>query len=234
MEQYNRHPEYKVKRSKRKTIAIIIEPNGNIKIKAPYRLSDDAILGFVERKKEWIESKVKLIKARQPKSQSFSNGSEIQLAGQRYTLKLENANRSSVDIHDNILHVRHSDSLVQPHVETFIKAYSQTYLQERIRILASNTGLIPNKVSIKTQKKRWGTCTANKHILLNWRLIFAPLEVIDYVIHHELCHLAHMDHSKSFWKLVTAFDPDYKSKKLWLKENAQIIEWPYDSVNKTL
>ena len=233
--EYNiERPEYKINRSKRKTIAIIIEFNGNIQIKAPYRLSDEAIHGFVETKKEWIEKKVKANKARKPNSQSFSNGSEIQLAGRRYILELENAKKSSVELHDNILHVKHKDSNVQPQVEAFVKAFSQTYLKERMRILSANSGLIPSKVSVKTQRKRWGSCTANKHILLNWRLIFAPLDVIDYVIHHELCHLVHMDHSKSFWKLVSTFDPDFKNQKLWLKENGQIIEWPYDCVNKTL
>lgn len=226
--------DYKIQRSKRKTIAIKVEPNGSISVKAPYHLSDDAIHGFIDLKRQWIDSKLKAFKSRQIKCQSFDNGAEVFLAGQRYVLEHKEDMKSSVEIIGDKVHIKHNVSDAQTLVEICIKNYAKQFLSERLQLLSMKAGLMPNKVSIKTQRKRWGSCTSNKHILLNWRLIFAPLDVIDYVIYHELCHLQQMDHSKAFWDLVSKAEPEYKSKREWLKKNGQIIEWPNNCVNKTL
>ncbi|WDC85678.1 M48 family metallopeptidase [Caloramator sp. mosi_1] len=65
----------------------------------------------------------------------------------------------------------------------------------------------------------WGSCSSKGNINLNWRLVMMPLDVIDYVIVHELCHLKHPNHSKGFWNLVREFMPDFEGKRRWLKEN---------------
>lgn len=72
-------------------------------------------------------------------------------------------------------------------------------------------------------KSAWGICYKNKSITLNVLLICCPIEIIDYVIFHELCHLKHMNHSKEFWSEVKAFHPNYKEAKLWLKANGNRI-----------
>ncbi|WP_133627269.1 M48 family metallopeptidase [Fonticella tunisiensis] len=75
------------------------------------------------------------------------------------------------------------------------------------------------RVVVKEQKSIWGSCSSRGNINFNWRLIMAPLSVIDYVVIHELCHLKHQDHSSKFWSLVEYVMPDYKEKKKWLREN---------------
>lgn len=75
------------------------------------------------------------------------------------------------------------------------------------------------RISIREQKTRWGSCSSQGNLNFNWRLIFAPEEVLDYVVVHELAHRREMNHSKAFYDIVAAVLPDYKKQKKWLKEN---------------
>lgn len=78
-------------------------------------------------------------------------------------------------------------------------------------------GVQPNKVKIKAQKSRWGSCSSKKNINLNWKIVLAPSKVMDYLIVHELAHLKHMNHSKRFWAFVESIIPDYKEMKRELR-----------------
>ena len=80
--------------------------------------------------------------------------------------------------------------------------------------------LSPSLIKIKEQKKRWGSCTSNKIIYINSRISMAPIDVIDYILVHEFCHLVHMNHSKEYWALVGTIFPNYKAKRNYLKENS--------------
>lgn len=102
---------------------------------------------------------------------------------------------------------------------TYYRKKAKTAFAERLHFYESQIGVHANGLRIKDQKTRWGSCSSKGNINLNWRLILAPQEVMDYVIIHELCHLKEMNHSKAFWDLVEAHCPDYKKQKQWLKEN---------------
>lgn len=80
-------------------------------------------------------------------------------------------------------------------------------------------GVSYRNITIREQKTRWGSCSSEKNLNFNWKLILAPPEVLDYVVVHELCHLKEMNHSKAFWDEVGKVMPEYETYKLWLKEN---------------
>ena len=80
-------------------------------------------------------------------------------------------------------------------------------------------GRFYRNITIREQKTRWGSCSSEKNLNFNWKLILAPPEVLDYVVVHELCHLKEMNHSKAFWDEVGKVMPEYETYKLWLKEN---------------
>src|SRR5690606_2555985 len=106
--------------------------------------------------------------------------------------------------------------------ETLILWYKKRFSDiayERIKKYSSQIGSSPNKVAVKEQKTRWGSCSSKGNINLNWRLAMAPISIIDYVIVHELCHLKVMNHSKEFWKQVELILPDYIERREWLKVN---------------
>ena len=95
-------------------------------------------------------------------------------------------------------------------------------IKERVALYAEKLQLFPKKVVIKDQRRRWGSCSSRTGAVnLNWRLVMAPLEVLDYVVVHELSHLKHADHSPAFWAHVAQFVPDYKARRKWLREHGE-------------
>ena len=91
----------------------------------------------------------------------------------------------------------------------------------RLIELAGRHGLSVTRVSVRNQRWRWGSCSPDGHICLNWRLVTMPDWVRDYVLLHELMHLKRMDHSPKFWKLVAAACPDYQAARAWLREEGR-------------
>jgi predicted metal-dependent hydrolase len=92
-------------------------------------------------------------------------------------------------------------------------------LPARLHELAALHGLTVSRVSVRNQRRRWGSCARNGHICLNWRLVTMPEWVRDYVMIHELMHLKRLDHSPKFWKLVAAACPNYQDARRWLREH---------------
>lgn len=94
-------------------------------------------------------------------------------------------------------------------------------LEERVAFYHGRTGGHYTAITVRDQKTRWGSCSSRGTLSFNYRLIFAPPQVLDYVVVHELCHLTHMNHSKDFWDQVASIMPEYKIYRLWLKEHGQ-------------
>ena len=92
-------------------------------------------------------------------------------------------------------------------------------ISERTAYFAGKIGVSYGRITLRQQKTRWGSCSANGNLNFNWLLILAPPEVLDYVVVHELCHRRQMNHSQAFWNEVSAVLPGYKEQKKWLKDN---------------
>ena len=104
---------------------------------------------------------------------------------------------------------------------TFLKRQAQSYLLPRLEYHARTTQLFPAAASLTSAKTFWGVCRKTTGIRLNWRLVGAPEYVADYVCIHELCHLAHADHSRAFWALTRRFAPYADEAKQWLKDRGR-------------
>ncbi len=102
-------------------------------------------------------------------------------------------------------------------------ARARRELPKRLRELACALGLTVTRISIRNQRWRWGSCSPNGHICLNWRLIDMPAWVRDYVLVHELMHLKRLDHSRKFWALVAQQCPDYQAARRWLREHGRAL-----------
>ena len=98
---------------------------------------------------------------------------------------------------------------------------AEEILGSRLFHYARLIGVEPKKIAVRTQKRLWGNCDyRTRTIHLNWQIVLAPLEVMDYVVVHELCHLIVPNHSKRFWQRVEKTMPDFKKHKQWLKDHA--------------
>ena len=114
----------------------------------------------------------------------------------------------------------------QKRLENLEKRYRKTArdtFEKRVSYFHPFTGGNYTSITVRDQKSRWGSCSSRGTLSFNYRLIFAPPHVLDYVVVHELCHLTHMNHSKDFWNMVGTVMPDYKICKNWLKEHGHTL-----------
>lgn len=105
------------------------------------------------------------------------------------------------------------------HLELWLREKAREAICERAEEYSKLIGVCYSNIRIKDTKTRWGSCSSKGNLNFSWRIIMAPVVVMDYIIIHELCHLRHMNHSKEYWKTVEQYMPDYKQYKEWLKVN---------------
>lgn len=112
-----------------------------------------------------------------------------------------------------------------PRLQRFYQQEAESYISERIKIWSDQMGLKPKEVKFRNQKSRWGSCSSRGTISINWRLIAAPIDVIDYILIHELAHLRHMNHSKDFWQLVQQYCENLSTCEKWLKDQSASLDF---------
>lgn len=211
-----------------------VQVNGTIAITVGKLISQKQIFKFLEQHKLWIDKSQKdhaELRKKYP-IKKYINGEFFPYIGEEKPLKIELRKTK------NLKFIFTSDFLLchQPIDENFhsrdfkeslIKCYKSAgkkWLINRVNHWSMQMQLHPKKLSFRSQKTRWGSCSSSGNISLNWRLLAAPLPVMDYVVIHELAHLKHQNHSSQFWALVATFDPLYKYHRRWLREN----QWAFD------
>lgn len=152
----------------------------------------------------------------------MAEGSVVRLGGQAYTLRFEEGARGGVrEAEDGVLLLTAPSGAEEEARRDILRAYcierARAQMLRRLEAFAPRIGRSPQRVSIREQKTRWGSCTGGGHISLNWKLITAPPEALDYVVIHELCHLLVLNHSPRFWQLVEAQMPEYTYWRTWLR-----------------
>lgn len=200
--------------AKAKRIIIKIHHN-NVELILPNK-NINAGYKFLLEKEPWVRSKLKSVKQ---EGWSGQDDQIIPILGKPYSLLKVDSIRNHVQIKDDVICV---DSFPYAHNRTIIKFLQNKLLLEITKIvdtLSTQYLLKFSKIKITNSKTKWGSCSSTLVLCFNWRLIFAPKEILNYVIIHEMCHLVEMNHSKSFWDLVAERCPEYKSAKLWLKMN---------------
>ena len=228
---------YAIRRSQRATNTRIVVTPGKIEVVAPAQVSEHKIHQFVQAKQQWIvQALAKLeTKTRQHKSFApvfYSHGAEIPYRGETYKLAVRptKLKRIKIELLDEfIAHVPEA-LIVNGHSEDirgalirWMKQQSKQHVERLVSQHAVKKQLFPQAIRIKTQKSRWGSCGIHNDININWLLIMAPPEVLEYVVVHELCHIRVRNHSSHFWELVGEHLPDYKSRRHWLKKHGNSL-----------
>jgi len=211
-------------RSKRKTLALIIRPDGSLEVRAPLHLPQKDILDWVASKSSWIEKhrqqvlQVQAEKAGSP-ARPFQSGDLVYVMGKTYPLRVIQTRTETLRLETTRL-VMSSDLLPNAHtiLQQFLTNFLNLTLPLRVAKFSELIGKKPAKVRISKARTRWGSCSSNGNIAVNWRLAMAPLEILDYIIVHELAHLKHPNHSRAFWAEVARILPDYKTRKQWLRQ----------------
>ncbi|OAA31161.1 metal-dependent hydrolase [Kosmotoga arenicorallina S304] len=215
----------KIVRTKRKTIALQITDDATLVVRAPFYVSDETIKRVVLRHKKWIERKKSEIQKRDPKfsKKEFVNGEGFLYLGKSFKLAIVDGQEVPLKL-DDVFSL--SKKYLPDAKQIFIKWYWQKAyekISERVNLYAQRFGYMYNKVRITNAQKRWGSCSSKGNLNFSWRLVMAPLPVIDYVVIHELVHLEVKNHSREFWHKVKMLMPDYALHRLWLRENGYML-----------
>jgi predicted metal-dependent hydrolase len=212
----------KIIRSRRRTLSIEISEEAELVIRAPMRMPQYVIDQFVNEKQAWIRQKLDVIKKRHShKPKEFISGEFFLYMGKDIELKLSEERVLPLKIENNnfILNQKYQNRAKK----VFIAWYrSEAYkiITERVKYFAGLYNIKHSLIKLSDASGRWGSCSPNGNLNFNWRLIMAPMEVIDYVVVHELAHIEIKNHSRKFWAKVESIIPDYKPRRKWLKENS--------------
>lgn len=212
---------YLLKRSARRSIGLQIGPDG-LSITLPLRAATAEAERVILQKLGWIIPR--LARAEAVPVPRLEDGAPFFWLGESVLLAA-GAGRSRLD--GGVLHVAANDAAgMAVALARFMKRRAVECLPQRLAELSARTGLVPARVGLSSARRRWGSCTAQGAIRLNWRLMQAPPAVIDYVLIHELAHLVELNHSPRFWTLVEQFCPDWRQQRNWLKhQGAALLSW---------
>ena len=216
----------KIIRSRRRTIALEIARDAQLIVRAPYRTPFDFIEKVVFKKRFWIKEKQEFVKERCKKivSKEFVSGEGFLYLGEIYKLEIVDASDIAIAFNNGFQISRKYLDAAKEILIAWYKEQAYQKISERAGWHSSLSGLKYNRIKISDAQRRWGSCSAKGNLNFSWRLIMAPLRVIDYVVAHELAHLEEKNHSKAFWNKVKIMLLDYEQYKDWLKENRHLLD----------
>lgn len=206
-------------RSRRKTIALIVEGDGSLVVRAPLNAAYELIREVVERKSVWITKAREKLAAQsaQAAPRKYANGELFWYLGSSYPLEIIPNAGVALEL-DGAFRLSAAALPQAPQLfERWYRLQAQSIIPRRVEQQAKRLGWSFRRVRISSARTRWGSCSAGGTLSFSWRLVMAPTEVIDYVILHELVHLQVRNHSPTFWARLRTLMPDYADKIAWLK-----------------
>jgi predicted metal-dependent hydrolase len=222
--------DYALRRSSRRSIGFMIDDDG-LRVTAPKRVTLADVDNAIRAKQRWILTKLhergerRMQRAQKPPIH-WADGAQLPYMGGDITLRLVDAMRShcAFDAASRELSVGVVAGLSEWQLKERVKRWYQDEAKrlfaERLDHFAPQLGVAYNAMALSSAGTRWGSCTVEGNIRLNWRLIHYPLALIDYVVVHELSHLREMNHSAAFWATVGSVYPDYDGARLALRKRS--------------
>ncbi|MDI6400829.1 SprT family zinc-dependent metalloprotease [Balneolaceae bacterium ANBcel3] len=224
-----------VQRRGQKNLRIRLKPHAVV-VSGPANLPKKELFSFVEAQMDWIKKRRgrQLERLKEMDRKKRENQGKILIRGTYVRIIPDTSvwiRKPSLSFSENKVWYTYNPDREDHQKETpepsLLSSFYQTLatkeLTEHVRKWSEITGLIPGRVSIRNQKTKWGSCSSKGTISLNWRLILCPVEISDYIIVHELCHLKHFNHSPDFWKMVAEWYPELQHAKKWLRLHSEEI-----------
>jgi hypothetical protein len=205
---------YILVRKEVKHARVRVNETGIVRIIAPVVFSDLDIENLIQKKQRWIDKNMKFF--RQMAKINLQRN-QLLLYGNRYNYFYDSTFAQKVVINHEFKTILAKRDLLEIAIlEKWYKDVAKKHLTNRLTELSEKLNFAYKKLYIRNQKRKWGNCSKNQNISLNWRLIKAPVFVIDYIIVHELIHTVVMNHSHKFWTLLKSHYPDYRQAIDWL------------------
>lgn len=216
--------DYRLIRSRRRTIALIVQKDGALVVRAPLRAPEKLIQQFVDSKAGWVRrQQARAAQVARAVERQYVDGEEFPYLGRSHPLKIVPPRRAALILRDCFELSRSARPRAEAAFVRWYKARAAEILPERVALLAARHGYRPGKVRISSARTRWGSCSPQGTLSFTWRLVMAPPAVIDYVIVHELVHLEIRNHSPKFWARVGERMPGYEAHVAWLRKNGRFL-----------
>jgi len=215
-------PVPKIIHSKRSSISLQVTKKGELLIKAPLFVPNFVIQKFMDSKKDWIENALKKIQNSTPIIKEYKVDEEFLFLGNKYFLTFY----SGIEIitkEDRLLFPKVLMFRIEKELKNWYQKKARDTISKRVQIRAKEMKTSYKILLFSDTKSKWGTCGPDNSLQFNWRLIMAPLMVLDYVVIHELAHTIEKNHGRGFWNKVSIFTPAYKQHRKWLNENAKLL-----------
>lgn len=219
-----------------RSLKLKIEQGGKIIVVSPKFIPKFIIDQFVNKNESWIQNALK----KSDRGFKFDSASGTFIFGKKYQREIIFSSKNKTGIYvvgDKLVFNPLTNPEIksntdqekwnkkfQTKVDEFLKNTASHYIVKRTHELAKIMNLEFNKITLRKQKTRWGSCSSQKNLNFNWRLVHFDTKIIDYVIIHELSHLVHMNHSRNFWELVRKYDPEHLNHRGWLKRNGLSLD----------
>lgn len=216
---------YGIQRSqRRRTISILVDIRDGVTVKVPEAMPREKIAPVVRKKAPWILKRLADFAEMGPglPPKEFISGEGFLYLGRRYRLKIHRSGyvgKTDVKLIGGRLSVSlptdtdNESSKIRKEITKWYKEHAKQRLPERAIIYARRMGIVTPEILIRDQQKRWGSCSNKRELRFNWRIIMAPMPLVDYVVAHEMCHLKYPNHSTEFWKLLRKIMPDHEIRR---------------------
>jgi len=197
------------------------DDEGNLIIKSP-EVSQKYIETLLLKKSSWINHSKEKILQKKGKALDFSEEGILYFYGKAYPLILgEHTKKRSkllfMEERFTLYHSHYDETVFQKHIDNFYKEQAKEELPPLVEAWSITMGLTYNGLSFRKTKRQWGSCSGKNDLSFNTMMMKLPREIIDYIIVHELSHIKHKHHQKSFWHTVEQYLPDYKQHIATLK-----------------
>lgn len=216
-----------IRRKRRKSVGVQVTPAGEVKVLIPWQCAEAVGVQFLAENEQWVRRQLAKFEMLRVPEMRFVSGERVWYLGEELRLCLLEDRLDSrlcgneVGVDGGAIFVFGED--VKSILLKWYRARAEDILIDRAAVFSEEMGVRPKNVRVRSQRTRWGSCSSLGNVNFNWRLVMAPLEVMDYVVIHELAHLKHMDHSKAFWGFVEQFDSGFREKKGWLKRHQPLL-----------
>ncbi len=224
----------------RKHVHLMVDEDARLQVRAPWRFSCESAAEVVIENLLWVRGALERATRACVKRPPLVSGTslpmldeelrlELRVAAQMDLLTANERGRVTRKVRDafgtregwiarrgsvlQVVSLSLTHAAPRPLVEAWYRREAKRRLPARLAPYARTLGVEPKRVSIRAQRTRWGSCSSQGTICLNWRLMLLPSDLCDYILVHELCHLRHLDHSKRFWALVESIFPDYAERE---------------------
>jgi predicted metal-dependent hydrolase len=213
---------------KRKKLTITVERDRTIIVHAPEGTPEETVRRVVDDKRQWLLAKLRHPQKYQdkpdPPGKEVVNGESLPYLGRNYRIEFAETSSGEVEFSSFFMVPPSHQGKRREVLRDWYIARAKETILPRVENHARQLGVNFTMAKIVDTRYRWGSCTLKNSFNFNWRLIKAPMFVIDYVIVHELAHLIETNHTSDFWNIIRASTPTMDKAKSWLREHGQVLE----------